>query len=278
MIDLHLHTTASDGCRTPDQLVDEVQAAGLTTIAVTDHDTVAATSEVERLCRARGIEAAPGIEITAVENGRDIHVLGYFIDPDHRGLAAFLVRQRARRIARVEAIAERLGALGVPIDVDPLLEQARQNDGRSIGRPQIARALVQAGHVPDTRAAFDVWLGQDRPGFVPRSGAGPQEVVELIREAGGLASLAHPGLTTIDHRIADLRDAGLEAIEAFHSEHSPETCVRYRAMASELGLLVTGGSDYHGDPSHGLAPGSVTLPREEWQRIVERMKLRWPPR
>jgi predicted metal-dependent phosphoesterase TrpH len=278
LIDLHLHTTASDGLRTPEQLVEEAHAAGLTTIAVTDHDTVAATRHTERLARQRGINAVPGIEITSIENGRDVHLLGYFIDQDHQGLSDFLRQQRAQRMARVQAIAEQLASLGVPIDIGPLLASAEHPDGRSIGRPQIARALVDAGHVADTVAAFDVWLGRGRPGFVPRCGASPEQVIAIIHEAGGLASLAHPGTTAIDDRLSALRDAGLDAIEVFHSDHAPEVSERYRAMASTLDLLMTGGSDYHGDPAHGLAPGSVTLPANEWQRIIDRMRWKWQPR
>jgi predicted metal-dependent phosphoesterase TrpH len=270
LIDLHLHTTASDGLCSPRQLVEEAAAAGITTLAVTDHDTMAAAAEVSALSSAAGIRFVPGIEITAIENGADVHILGYFLDAGSPRLAAFLTVQRASRIRRVEAIAERLAALGVHIDVRPLLEIAGRQDGTSVGRPQVARAIVAAGHAADTNDAFERWLGRGRPGFVPRSGATSEEVLAIIHEAGGLASLAHPGVTTVDARLAAWRDAGLDALEAYHSEHHPDTRDRYLRLARDLGLLVTGGSDYHGDPAHGVAPGMVTLPPHEFERLQRR--------
>lgn len=219
------------------------------------------------LCADAGLALVPGIEITAVDAGHDIHMLGYFIDPAHDGLQAFLAQARANRIARVHAIAERLAGAGAPIDVGPLTLQASRQDGHSIGRPQVARALIAAGHAADVSDAFDRWLSRGRPGFVARSGAAPEEVIAVIHEAGGLASLAHPVLAGLDARIPALRDAGLDALEAYHSEHDADTRDRYLAMAATLGLLVTGGSDYHGDPARGLAPGTVTLPCREWERL-----------
>jgi predicted metal-dependent phosphoesterase TrpH len=273
VIDLHLHTTASDGLCSPRDLVHQCVAAGLTTIAVTDHDTTAAVAEVQALCGEEGLDCIAGIEITAIENGVDVHVLGYFLDPRSAPLASFLARQRQHRVARVKATAERLAALGIAIDVGPLIEAAARDDGRSIGRPQIARALVASGHAVDSNDAFDRWLARGRPGFVPRSGAPPEEVIGIIHEAGGLASLAHPGQLGLDGRIPALRAAGLDAIEAYHSDHDPLTRDRYVTMARSLGLLVTGGSDFHGDPAHGLTPGTVTLPRDEWERLST-----WPRR
>ncbi|MGH9346985.1 MAG: PHP domain-containing protein [Vicinamibacterales bacterium] len=272
-IDLHLHTTASDGLCAPELLVQQAAAQGLTTIAVTDHDTTAAVPAATRLSEAAGLTLVPGIEITAVEAGRDVHVLGYFIDPAHEGLQAFLARARESRLDRVRAIGDRLAALGVPIDVAPLVDDASRQDGRSIGRPQVARALIATGHAADVNDAFERWLARGRPGFVPRAGASPEQVIAIIHDAGGLASLAHPELTEIDARIPPLRDAGLDALEAYHSEHDERVRDRYLSLAGRLGLLVTGGSDYHGDPAHGLAPGTVTLPTREWERLSA-----WPRR
>jgi hypothetical protein len=270
VIDLHLHTTASDGRCTPEELVDRAAAARLSVMAVTDHDTTAATLEVREAARARGLEAVSGIEITAVEEGRDVHILGYFLDPIDGALNTFLVAQRASRIARVEAIGARLAALGVPIETGALIARARRAPGRSIGRPQIARAMIEAGHVADTRDAFDRWLGLGCPGFVPRDGAAPEAVIDVIHQAGGVASLAHPGKTAIDARIASLRSGGLDALEAFHPDHDAGLVQRYLAMARELELLVTGGSDFHADPARALEPGSVTLPDAEWERVRAR--------
>jgi predicted metal-dependent phosphoesterase TrpH len=267
VIDLHLHTTASDGRCTPDELVDRASRAGVTVMAVTDHDTVAAIPEVRRAAKARGIEMIDGIEVTAVENGRDVHMLGYFIDPRALELDAFLGQQRAQRITRVEALALRLAQLGMPIDVGPLLTQARDGRGRSVGRPQVARAMVAAGYVTDTREAFDRWLATDRPAFVPRSGPLPASVIEIVHAAGGLVSLAHPGQTQVDAHISEYVDAGLDAIELYHPDHDATAIDRYRNIALQLELLATGGSDFHGDADHGYEPGTVALPEDEWIRL-----------
>lgn len=267
LIDLHLHTTASDGRLSPLELVEQAVAAGLAVMAATDHDTTASVEEVRTLAAERGIEAIAGIEITAIENGRDIHVLGYFLNPADPSFLAFLGSQRQSRVDRVRAIAARLADLGRPVDLSGALAAASRQSARAIGRPQVARAMIDAGHVANTREAFDRWLGHDQPAFVPRSGPSPETVIATIHRAGGLASLAHPGRTLIDTRIPALGEAGLDAIEAYHSDHDAAAADRYRRMADDLGLLITGGSDYHGDPAHGVTIGSSTLPLDAWQRL-----------
>ena len=267
LIDLHLHTTASDGRCTPQELVDRASCAAVTVMAVTDHDTTAALTDVEAAAAARGIEVVAGIEITAVEGGRDIHILGLFINRSNRQLAGFLLRQRADRIARVEAVGARLAQLGMPIDIQALLAQAPAQGGRSVGRPQIARAMIAAGYVADSREAFDRWLAIGRPAFIPRAGAAPREVIEIVHIAGGLASLAHPGQTAVDPQISGYVNAGLDALEVYHPDHDEISTQRYRQLASELKLLVTGGSDFHGDPNHGWEPGAVSLPADDWIRL-----------
>ncbi len=236
-------------------------------MAVTDHDTTASVADVTALARERGIEVVAGIEVTAVEDGRDIHVLGYFIDAHQTQLAEFLVRQRMARIERVKAIGARLAELGMLIDVSGLVELAQSQPNRSVGRPQVARALIAAGHARDVQESFDNWLAHGRPAFVPRTGATPEAVVTIIHEAGGLASLAHPGRTRMDERLQALREAGLDAIEVHHPDHDAAAVERYGHLADDLDLLVTGGSDFHGDPSHGVVLGSVTLPRAAWERL-----------
>ncbi len=266
-IDLHLHTTASDGRCSPGELVERAARAGLTTLAVTDHDTTAAIEEVRQLAAARGIEAIAGIEITALDEGRDLHMLGYFFDPGHEALDRFLAEQRAARLARAKAIGDRLGALGMPVDLTPLFERAAADSRRSIGRPLIARALVEARYAADTREAFDRWLGVGCPAFVARNGAPPEKVVAIIHEAGGIASLAHPGKLRREPQMAPLAAAGLDAVEVFHPDHDAALVDRYLGIARTFGLLMTGGSDFHGDPAHGLEPGSVTLPAPEFERL-----------
>ncbi len=271
MIDLHMHTTASDGLCTPAEVVELCRTAGLQVMSVTDHDTVAAVNEVLRLAAEAGMTAVPGIEITAIHQGRDVHVLGYFIDQASAGLRAFLDGQRQQRLDRARTIAARLAELGLPIDIETVLQPALAQPGRAVGRPWIARALVERGHVRDTREAFDRWLGTGRPAFVPRQGPSPVEVVRAIIDAGGVASLAHPGLLNRDEIIPPMIDAGLAALEAYHSEHDPDTTTYYLEMAARHGLAVSGGSDFHGGGAHGVdAPGVVQLPHERFAELAAR--------
>lgn len=268
MVDLHLHTTASDGGLAPAGLVTLAAAAGLRTISVTDHDTTAGLAEARGAAEAAGVRLVSGIEITAVEEGKDVHVLGYFFDARSDGLRSFLETQRADRLRRVVEIGERLRSLGLAVPLDLLVARARRHPDRSIGRPQVADALVEAGHAADRRDAFDRLLGAGRPAFVPRRGPTVARVIEILAAAGGIASLAHPGLTNIDHGIARFADNGLAAIEARHSDHDAATEARYRRMASDLGLAVSGGSDFHADPSQHIAGlGFVTLPPEDFAAL-----------
>jgi len=263
VIDLHTHTTASDGRLTPEALVARAATAGVTTLGVTDHDTVAACAAVSTACTAAGLQAVHGIEVTAVLDRADVHVLGYFIDIHAHALLSFLAEQRRRRIDRVREIVERLAAHGIRLDVDAILAPGLTDAGKAAGRPWVARALVDAGHASCTDEAFERWLGRGRPAFVPRVGASATDVIARLHEAGGLASLAHPGLTAVDEWIPEFVDAGLDAIEVYHSRHDVATTGRYLQMAARLKILVTGGSDFHGESSHGpAAPGSVVLPPE----------------
>jgi 3',5'-nucleoside bisphosphate phosphatase len=267
VIDLHLHTTASDGLLPPRLLVERAAAAGLTTIAITDHDTVSGLREAVEAGAELGVRVVPGIEITAVESQRDLHVLGYFLDPDSPALTTFLQVQRSDRIRRVRDIAARLAALGYRIDIEPLLAAAAHSR-RSIGRPAIADALVAAGHTLDRNDAFARLLGRGCPAFVPRIGVAGAAVIETIHAAGGVASLAHPGIATDDALIESLAARGLDAIEVWHSDHSPEQQTYYAALADRLGTAKSGGSDYHGDGLHRACRlGGVLLPPAEFARL-----------
>jgi predicted metal-dependent phosphoesterase TrpH len=271
MIDLHLHTTASDGRSTPAQLVAEAVAHGIGTMAVTDHDTTAAWDEVSAAAGAAGVACLPGIEITSVHEGKDVHVLGYGFDRAHAELVAFLADQRDDRTRRLREIGDRLERIGVPVDLAPVLNQVGRPAGKALGRPLAAAALVAAGHVADIREAFEKYLGEGRPAFIERQGATPAEVVALIARAGGVASMAHPGKTAKDHLIPGLVEAGLPAIEVYHTDHDTAETARYRQMATRLNVLATGGSDYHGTAS-GRAEGfgRIHLPAADFARLAER--------
>jgi predicted metal-dependent phosphoesterase TrpH len=273
MIDLHMHTTASDGLCPPADVVRRCRDAGLRILSVTDHDTVAAVGEVAAAAEAEGLTAIPGIEVTSVWNGRDVHILGYFIETDSPRLRTFLEGQRQQRLERAHAIADRLTALEMPIDIETVLAPARDQPGRAVGRPWIARAMMGAGYVASVQEAFDRWLGRGRPAFVPRRGASPAEAIRAIGDAGGIASLAHPGLLKHDELVPGMVDAGLAALEAYHSEHDEATIAHYLAMADSLGLVVSGGSDFHGGGAHGVAaPGAVRLPADRFERFRARAR------
>jgi hypothetical protein len=281
-IDLHLHTTASDGRLSPTALVALAAHAGLNVLSVTDHDTVAGLVEAYAATEAHGLRLVTGIEITAIDAGRDVHVLGYFFDAADAGLARFLEAQRAARIDRVRQIGARLRLLNRAIDVDALLAATPTSSGRSVGRPLVADALVAAGHAVDRRDAFDRLLGTGCPAFVPRRGPDVERVIEAIGRAGGLASLAHPGLVGVDDRIPTYAAMGLSAIEARHRDHGPADEARYRRLAGTLDLAVSGGSDFHGehDSRDGSVsgPGSVTLSAGDFAALEARLPPRMAPR
>jgi hypothetical protein len=272
VIDLHLHTTVSDGRDAPAALVRLCRAAGISVMSVTDHDTTAAWSDAAAGAAEHGIEFIPGVEITAVLEDRDVHVLGYFPTPRVPLLEDFLRGQRADRLRRVREIVRRLAALGIAVDLEAALLDAERTTGRTIGRPQIADALIAAGVVATRDEAFAKYLGHGCAAFVPRHGAGPQEVIELITAAGGLASLAHPGLLERDEIILPLVLAGLHALEAYHSDHDPQTAARYRRLAAASRMLITGGSDFHGHETHREATlGRIGLPAEDYAAFRERL-------
>lgn len=269
MIDLHLHTTASDGRCSPAELVARVHAAGVTTFAITDHDTMAALPQARALAVPLGLTLVPGIEVTAVCDARDVHVLGYWVDELSADLIDFLAEQRRRRVERVQRIAHALARAGAPIEIRPLLDDALARPGTAVGRPGLARLLVEAGHATSAQDAFDRLLGEGQPAYVPRTGVSLEAVAEIIHHAGGVASLAHPGVTRRDDRLDAWMRGGLDALEAYHSDHSAADEARYLAAAAAAGLAVSGGSDFHGDDrsanrSGRRLVGGVTLPAERF--------------
>jgi 3',5'-nucleoside bisphosphate phosphatase len=275
LIDLHLHTTASDGALSPSELVSRARAAHLSIIAITDHDTTAGTCAAGGAACGGGVALSPGIEISAVADGRDIHMLGYFIDAESPALAVFLDAQRAERLRRLTAMGDRLAALGRPIDLTPILATAQC--GRSVGRPQIADALVREGHAASRDDAFSAFLEFGAPAFVPRCGAAPADVIRVVHEAGGVVSMAHPGLTRRDDLIPAMAAAGLDALEVRHSDHDEAAEAHYRALARELGLAATAGSDYHGDAGRRASTlGAVVMPSADFEalwRAAERRRI-----
>jgi predicted metal-dependent phosphoesterase TrpH len=269
VIDLHLHTRASDGAYEPEELVRRVWLAGIRTFSVTDHDTVAGLDRAASAAAQYGMDFVPGIEVTAVDAGRDVHVLGYFIDRGSSELAEFLVVQRADRVRRLRELSARLDAEGMPIDVDRII--AETPEGRAVGRPQVAQALVRAGYVRTINEAFDRWIGEGCPAFVPRSGPPPEAAIRMIHEAGGLASIAHPGCLGRDEIVERLTIRGLDALEVYHPDHDDAATARYLDLRTRLQLLATGGSDYHRDDGEDAAAlGRVTLPAADFELLARR--------
>jgi predicted metal-dependent phosphoesterase TrpH len=271
LIDLHTHTTASDGKLPPAELVARAAEAGVRVLGIADHDTVGGCTAARAACDRAGIVFVDGIEITAVVDEADVHVLGYFVDIASASLQQFLAEQRQHRVDRIRQMVAKLAALGMPLDADEILQPGVDDASRSIGRPYIARALLAKGHVGSVSEAFEKWLTRGKPAFVPRIGASPEDVFDQIHKAGGLVSLAHPLLSKVDDRIPGYVEAGLDALEVYHSDHDAEATARYLALARSLGVLVTGGSDFHADEEHGGGgPGSVTLPEADYERLTAR--------
>jgi len=273
VIDLHLHTTASDGRSTPEQLVRRLITAGIRTCAITDHDTTAGLERARVAAEGTPLSVLAGIEITAVHDGVDVHMLGYGFDPDHPELSEFLVAQRADRLRRVVEMLDRLESLGVVIRREPILKRSNKPSGRAVGRPAIAKQLVAQGHARSISDAFDRYLGAGRAAFVARRGIAPAAVIALIGRAGGLVSFAHPGKIGHDDLLPALASQGLGAIEAFHPDHDADAVTRYLGLARSLGVGVSGGSDYHG-PGSGRAEalGQVTLPEPYFRELESRLR------
>lgn len=241
--DFHLHTTASDGTWHPAELVDAAKQAGLAMIAVTDHDTTAGIGAAQERGKAVGVEVVAGVELSARNQMEEVHLVGLGIDTAQPELQQSMARLRDDRTGRAQAMVEKLCALGVPVS----LQQVQNLAGAAaIGRPHLARALVEAGHVASVTDAFDQYLAEGRPAFVPRAKLSPQEAIATIHNAGGVAVCAHPGLLRDDNIIPELAAAGLDAIEVYHSKHTPAHVERYLQLAKRLRLLVSAGSDCHG--------------------------------
>lgn len=265
MADLHAHTTASDGVHAPREVIRFAKEAGLAAIAITDHDTLGGLAEARAEGEKLGILVVPGVEISTALSGRDIHVLGYFVDTEDAAFLARLESQRETRIRRNEMILEKLAALGIRIGMEEVLASAaraaggarRADDIRSIGRPHIAQVLVERGVAASVRDAFDRFLGEGGAAHVVPPRITPMEAVRWIREAGGKAVLAHPGLYGDDGLVERILAAGIDGIEAWHSDHAPEQEARYAALAERFGLPATAGSDFHGEREGELLHGRV---------------------
>jgi predicted metal-dependent phosphoesterase TrpH len=268
-VDLHTHTTASDGTLTPRELVLAAIRHGVTVLAVTDHDsTDGLPAAMAEAAQHPPLTIVPGLEINCDVEGAEVHVLGYFVDYGASWFQDFLREQRAERVERVHRIAKRLAELGMPIDPAEVL--ALVGEG-SAGRPHVAQVMVKRGYVKSVREAFDKYLKTDGPANVPRRRLTPHDAVRVIRRAAGVPVLAHPGLADRDELIPELVAAGLMGIEAHYAEHSAAQTSNYLELCRHYDLTPTGGSDYHG-PQSGRSnpPGTPAVPWSAWEALQRR--------
>ncbi|KJR45077.1 metal-dependent phosphoesterase [Desulfosporosinus sp. I2] len=242
--DLHCHTTASDGLLTPTELVRLVAELGLKGVAITDHDTIQGWDEAEDVGSNYQIQILKGIELNTNWHGEEVHILGYELDGSSSYLKGKLGGLREAREQRMFNILDRLATLGIDISEDEVRQFAQ---GESIGRPHIAQVLLNRGFVRSIKEGFERYIGRGAPAYVPRYKLTPEEGIELVRKAQGVAVLAHPGIGRLEEGIPAWIEAGLQGIEVQHSEHKPEDVLRYSTLAEQYNLLATGGSDFHGE-------------------------------
>ena len=267
--DLHLHTYHSDGTRSPKEVVDVARSHGLDIIAISDHDNLAAYYEIKSYADQSGVTLIPAIELSCAYEGVDVHVLAYAFDPHDEAIERRLRGFRETRQRRGYAIVERLGALGYDIRAERVDELAA---GGAMGRPHVARALVEAGYVASVSEAFDKLLGTGKPGYVEKERFRIAEAVSLIRAAGGLTSVAHPTLyPNHEQLVPKLFDLGLDAVEVIHPDVTRWDRERYTHMAKFRGKFTTGGSDDHGSVKTSETLGTVKVPETMIGPILERL-------
>lgn len=267
-IDLHMHSTYSDGQLTPQQLVDTAAKAGLAAVALCDHDCLDGVPEYQAAAAAAGLESIPAVELSCIHRGRDLHILGYGVDVEDPTLREMLGRFIETRENRGLMIVQNLAGLGVHLDADEILEKA--GDG-ALGRPHIAEALVEAGYARDFNEVFEKYIGEHCPAYVEKYTLSPGDAVRYIQGASGLAFVAHPGYYLEDmDGFNELLEEAFDGIEVYHSQHTPSTAQRLVGIARERGLLMSGGSDFHGFEGRDRL-GEPEVPYELFSRIKERL-------
>jgi 3',5'-nucleoside bisphosphate phosphatase len=270
LVDLHVHSTASDGARAPADVVQEAKRVGLAAIALTDHDTVAGIAEASAAGAALGIRVVAGVELSAVEGDAETHILGLHLSDTH-DLEARLVGLRDMRRTRAERIVQRLNELGVRIALPAVLDQSA---GGAIGRPHIARAMIAEGWAVDFRDAFDRYLGNGKPAFVPKDKLPVSDAIQLIHRAGGLAVLAHPASSGTRERVEAFVALGIDGLEVRHPSHTPDDAARLAALVDYFGLVPSGGSDWHGSGDGARTLGAMRIPADWLSRQDGRVNAR----
>lgn len=268
LIDLHCHSTASDGLLLPKEVVAQAVAVGLSALALTDHDTTAGLGEAASAAREARLRFVGGCEFSVTVPWGEMHLLGYFLEPGGSELEAFLAGARADRERRAAVMVSRLVGLGIPISLDDVQREA---EGAAVGRPHVARALLARGQVQDVQQAFDRYIGRGRPAYEPKRLPTLREVAALVHAHGGVVSAAHLKWRGTLETLRDLQAEGLDAVETRHPSHDGEVTATLTRAAAALGLARTGGSDWHGEPegldSHGML-GSEDVP-DAWLDELE---------
>jgi hypothetical protein len=241
-VDLHTHTNHSDGFHSPIELIQIVKKNGLDTISITDHDNLAAVHEAASIGKDFGVEIIPGLEVSSDIGDREVHILGYFIDPDNRELERYLKFFREERLKRAIRIINKLKGIGFAISIEDVLEQSKNS---AIGRPHIAQAMLEKGLITTYYEAFNKYIGNHCPAYEKKIHISPQSVVKIISDAGGLSFIAHPG-NMPESLLKELIEEGIDGIEVIHPSHTPNQIRFYRGIVSEYFLLESGGSDFHG--------------------------------
>ncbi len=266
-VDLHTHTTASDGSLTPTALVQQAHEIGLAALAVTDHDTIGGLTEAAGVARELGMDFLPGVELSVEDKDGRFHLLGYGFDPEFRELAEKMTQLRRGRAARNVQMAKKMAELGLPVTLDDVRDAAKKHgseESEVIARPHFAQALINKGVVSSVQEAFDKYLASGKPLYQAKEVLTPAEAIALLHRAGGVAVMAHPGLVPLSEaalaaRVAALHEeAGLDGIEALYPQHSPADTERFLELARRHDLLVTGGSDFHGTPKPHVPLGIVS--------------------
>lgn len=264
--DLHAHSHFSDGGISTEELHIRAGFAGLSAIALTDHDTIDGIAPMIDAAPAGAPEVVPGVELSCTEGETEIHLLGYWIDPEHARLRKELSRIREGRVRRAERIVDRLRDFRIVLDLHEVMALTRNG---LVGRPHIAEVMVRGGWVTDTETVYRKYLGDGKPAAVPKKFLSPVEGVRLLRDAGGVVSVAHPGVTRVDSMLPNLAKEGLDGLEVWHPKHSTREIERLLQLTGELGLVPTGGSDYHGTRAGATILGHYGLTRDGFEKLRE---------